>query len=65
MPKLLLMLWKKVMFNFILEYEKSVGSKGSEVSGGQKQRIALTRSLIRKPALYIFDESTSALDMDT
>jgi len=52
-------------FNFILEYEKSVGSKGSEVSGGQKQRIALTRSLIRKPALYIFDESTSALDMDT
>lgn len=42
-----------------------MGNKGSEVSGGQKQRIALTRSLIRKPALYIFDESTSALDMDT
>lgn len=42
-----------------------MGNKGSEVSGGQKQRIALTRCLIRKPALYIFDESTSALDMDT
>ncbi len=42
-----------------------MGNKGSEVSGGQKQRIALTRSLIRQPTLYVFDESTSALDMDT
>ncbi len=49
----------------MLEYKKEVGNKGSEVSGGQKQRIALTRCLIRQPALYVFDESTSALDMDT
>lgn len=42
-----------------------MGNKGCQISGGQKQRIALTRCLIRKPELFIFDESTSALDSYT
>jgi ABC-type multidrug transport system fused ATPase/permease subunit len=54
---------------FISEWEegleKEVGEKGVQVSGGQKQRIALSRCLVRKPALYLFDEFTSALDADT
>ena len=35
------------------------------MSGGQKQRIALSRCLVRKPSMFLFDEFTSALDADT
>lgn len=42
-----------------------MGQKGSQVSGGQKQRIALSRCLVRKPNMFLFDEFTSALDADT
>ena len=42
-----------------------MGQKGGQVSGGQKQRIALSRCLVRKPTLFLFDEFTSALDADT
>lgn len=45
--------------------EKEVGQKGSQVSGGQKQRLAIARCLIRRPKIFLFDESTSALDADT
>jgi ATP-binding cassette subfamily B (MDR/TAP) protein 1 len=55
----------KVRVYFILEYQKEVGLKGSQVSGGQKQRIALVRCLVKKPKLLLLDESTSALDADT
>lgn len=54
-----------MIFIKILEYEKDVGNKGSEISGGQKQRLALVRALIRNPNMCLFDEATSALDMDT
>ncbi|MDO4283959.1 MAG: ABC transporter ATP-binding protein [Eubacteriales bacterium] len=42
-----------------------ISQGGGNVSGGQKQRLSIARALVRKPAVYLFDDSFSALDFKT
>lgn len=46
-------------------FEHAVEQGGANVSGGQKQRLSIARALARKPEIYIFDDSFSALDFRT
>jgi len=54
---------------FILDkpegFQAEIAQGGSNVSGGQKQRLAIARALVKKPPIYIFDDSFSALDFKT
>jgi ATP-binding cassette, subfamily B, multidrug efflux pump len=46
-------------------FDSHIAQGGNNVSGGQKQRLSIARALIRKPEIYIFDDSFSALDFKT
>ena len=45
--------------------EAPIAQGGSNVSGGQRQRLAIARALVRRPRIYLFDDSFSALDYAT
>ena len=45
--------------------EREISQGGTNVSGGQRQRLAIARALVKKPPIYIFDDSFSALDFKT
>lgn len=47
------------------KYKTEIAQGGSNVSGGQKQRLSIARALVKKPEVYIFDDSFSALDFKT
>ena len=55
--------------DFILEreggYDSRIAQGGANVSGGQKQRLSIARAVARKPEIYLFDDSFSALDFRT
>jgi len=47
------------------QYDAHIAQGGTNVSGGQKQRLAIARAVYRRPEIYIFDDSFSALDYKT
>ncbi len=46
-------------------YHSTVSQGGTNFSGGQRQRLAIARAVMKKPEIYVFDDSFSALDMKT
>ena len=47
------------------KYNSHIARGGTNISGGQKQRLSIARAIARKPEIYIFDDSFSALDYKT
>jgi len=57
------------LHNYIMglpaDYNTVVGERGVSLSGGQRQRLSIARSLVLKPAVMVFDDSTAAIDAGT
>jgi len=47
------------------KFDSLISQGGTNISGGQKQRLSIARALVRKPEIYLFDDSFSALDFKT
>lgn len=56
---------KDFVENMDLKYDAAIARGGTNVSGGQKQRLSIARAVARRPEIYIFDDSFSALDYRT
>lgn len=56
-------------YDFIMEkpqgFDEMITESATNVSGGQRQRLSIARAIIKKPEIYIFDDSFSALDFKT
>jgi len=46
-------------------FETLIGERGTTLSGGQKQRVSISRSIIKKPSIFLFDDCLSAVDAKT
>ncbi len=53
------------IMGFAKGYDTMVGERGVTLSGGQKQRVAISRTLVQRAPIMIFDDSMSALDLET
>ena len=49
----------------LLGYKTRVGERGVKLSGGELQRVAIARAILKRPAIVLLDEATSAVDTDT
>ncbi len=47
------------------QYRTLVGERGVKLSGGERQRIAIARAIVRKPTIFVLDESLSEVDLDS
>ena len=45
--------------------DSAIAQGGTNVSGGQRQRLAIARAIVKRPDIYLFDDSFSALDLST